>query len=116
MSLLSRILKRDQPEEDAAADRLRLRFTAFQQLLAENNAVLELMADLEEKRSGEFLFDRAYITRGLEQVAGGVGRIVAHLDHLTGGKYPGLAPPSRRRKRKPRTPWNGGSRSPRPAP
>jgi pyruvate,water dikinase len=92
MSVLSRLLGSDQPDEGAAAARLRRRFGAFQQLLAENNAVLELMADLEEKRSGEFLFDRAYLTRGVEQVTAGVGRIVAHLDLLTGGRYPGLAP------------------------
>ena len=38
------------------------KLAAFQRLLEENNAVLAAMADLEEKRSGEFLFDRAYLT------------------------------------------------------
>ena len=51
---------------DGAQDSARVYFqgklAAFRRLLEENNAVLAAMADLEEKRSGEFLFDRAYLT------------------------------------------------------
>ncbi len=33
------------------------KYKAFQNLLTANNQVLELMADMEEKFSGEYLFD-----------------------------------------------------------
>ena len=66
------------------------KLSAFRRLLEENNAVLAAMADLEEKRSGEFLFDRAYLTATFGVLSGGVRRIVESLQLLTNGRYPGL--------------------------
>jgi len=37
------------------------KYTHFQALLAANNQVLTLMADMEEKLSGDYLFDLQYI-------------------------------------------------------
>jgi pyruvate,water dikinase len=91
MRSLRNIFRKDNDDEGGAAGSLRLRFSSFQALLADNNAVLELMADLEEKRSGEFLFDRAYLGQAIDRIVPAVGRIVERLDHLTGGKYPELA-------------------------
>ena len=37
------------------------KYTHFQALLSANNQVLTLMADMEEKLSGDYLFDLQYI-------------------------------------------------------
>lgn len=66
------------------------KLAAFQRLLEENNAVLSAMADLEEKRSGEFLFDRAYLKTTFEALSGGVSRMVGSLQVLADGRYAGL--------------------------
>ena len=52
--------------------------------------MLAAMADLEEKRSGEFLFDRAYLTTTFGSLSGGVRRMVESLQSLADGRYPGL--------------------------
>ena len=68
----------------------RARYEAFQQLLHENNAVLELMADLEEKSSGGFLFDMNYIDRAVSQATAKVSSIINSLNILSGNRYPAL--------------------------
>ena len=68
----------------------RARYEAFQQLLHENNAVLELMADLEEKSSGGFLFDMNYIDRTVSQATTKVSSIINSLNILSGNKYRAL--------------------------
>lgn len=63
------------------------RYRAFQDLLEQNNKVLELMADMEEKRFGEYLFDRHYVVSRVNQVFAGVAGIVENLNRLSDGKY-----------------------------
>lgn len=50
---------------EAAGELFKKRYQSFQELLSSNNSVLELMADMEEKLSGEFLFDLVY--RGIQK-------------------------------------------------
>jgi pyruvate,water dikinase len=92
MKRLSDLFRRKEPED--AKDVARLWFQgkldAFRSLLEENNAVLAAMADLEEKRTGDFLFDRAYLTASFGALAGGVRRMVEHLQSLADGRYAGL--------------------------
>ena len=92
MKKFTDLFRRKDP--DAAQDSARVYFqgklAAFRRLLEENNAVLAAMADLEEKRSGEFLFDRAYLKTSFDALSGGVSRIVESLQLLTDGRYPGL--------------------------
>lgn len=76
--------------QDTARTFLQGKLGAFQSLLANNNTVLAAMADLEEKRSGEYLFDRAYLTNSLGQVSRGVGAMVESLQELSDGRYAGL--------------------------
>ena len=44
------------------------KYAHFQRLLAANNAVLALMTDMEEKLSGDFLFDLQYIRASVSQL------------------------------------------------
>ena len=66
---------------------LKKRFQVFQKLLSSNNYVLELMANLSEKLSGEYLFDRAYINENVRKISEGVKDIIANINRLTPNKY-----------------------------
>src|SRR4030043_162473 len=68
-------------------NRLQKKFQSFQELLASNNNVLEMMADMEEKVSGEFLFDRHYINQKISGIAEGVKVIVDRLNDISNNKY-----------------------------
>ncbi len=48
------------------------------------------MADMEEKLSGEYLFDRHYLNTNTRSVADAVSGIIKSLDTLSQGKYKGL--------------------------
>ncbi len=69
---------------------LRQRFKIFQRLLISNNNVLELMADMSEKLSAEFLFDKSYIEQNSLKIADGVKDIVFNLNKLSSYKYKSL--------------------------
>ena len=66
--------------DEVLREAFRAKYAAFHRLLAQNNAVLELMADMEEKRSGEFLFDRQYIEKMTESVAVCIHEIIDRLE------------------------------------
>ncbi len=66
---------------------LKDKYAIFQQLLANNNSVLELLADMEEKLSGEFLFDRHYINVNVRLISQAVFNIIKHLNALSQDKY-----------------------------
>src|SRR4030067_3290831 len=68
-------------------NRLQKKFQSFQGLLSSNNNVLEMMADMEEKVSWEFLFDRHYITQKISGIAEGVKVIVDRLNDISNNKY-----------------------------
>jgi pyruvate,water dikinase len=72
---------------DALRDVLKKKYLAFESLLKENNHVLLLMADMEEKLSGEYLFDRHYIDANVDELSGGVRKIIEHLNVLSHDKY-----------------------------
>src|ERR1700690_1018014 len=77
------VISRDETRREA----FRTKYAAFHRLLAKNNDVLELMADMEEKRSGEFLFDLQYIEHMTESVAGCIYEIIDRLNEISGNKY-----------------------------
>ncbi|MFH1146203.1 MAG: PEP/pyruvate-binding domain-containing protein [Pseudomonadota bacterium] len=69
------------------AQKLREKYDNFRGLLSENNAVLEIMADMEEKVSIEYLFDMAYLTSNYSELSGRVKIIIDKLNALGEGKY-----------------------------
>ncbi len=77
-------------KDDELALAFRSRYEAFQRLLHENNAVLELMADLEEKSSGDFLFDMPYIDRTVSEANSKVASMITSLNLLSGNRYAAL--------------------------
>lgn len=69
---------------------LKEKYSYFQKVLNENNHVLSIMADLEEKLSGEYLFDMHYIKTSVTAISDGVRDIIENLNALSEGKYKAL--------------------------
>ena len=67
------------------------KYTHFQALLSANNQVLSLMADMEEKLSGDYLFDLQYIRAAVSQLHQETGKLVDALNGLGGNRYQALA-------------------------
>lgn len=63
------------------------KYSAFRNLLIENNRVLTLIADMQEKLSGEYLFDKQYINSNASEIADRVNNIIKHLNALSAEKY-----------------------------
>jgi len=64
--------------------------------LSANNAVLALMTDMEEKLSGDFLFDLQYIRASVSQLAEETAILVDALNNLGDHRYDGLVDAFRR--------------------
>lgn len=69
---------------------LQKKYLSFKNLLSGNNRVLEIMADMEEKISGEYLFDRQYIDSRYKTVSEQVFNIIQNLNEISGERYPQL--------------------------
>ena len=81
-------LKKSVKQEDFTLKKaLKYKYSIFQQLLAKNNHVLELLADMEEKLSGEYLFDMHYINTNVGLISEGVLNIIENLNALSKDKY-----------------------------
>ena len=76
--------------EKALTQAFRFRYEAFQRLLHDNNAVLELMADMEEKSSGDFLFDMNYIEKTVSLSIEKVSSIISNLNIISHDRYKAL--------------------------
>jgi pyruvate,water dikinase len=87
-----KFLRRFLKEEEDEQLRLRGKFEHFRRLLDHNNQALEIMADLEEKLSGDFLFDTGYLFAQVEHLGANVSGMVAELNRLTQDAYQELTP------------------------
>ena len=67
-------------------------FDHFQQLIKENNLSLEIIADMGEKLSGEYIFDRHYIETSSIKLADSIYKMIYHLEAIAPGKYSRLLP------------------------
>lgn len=74
-------------DDDSVRSVIKEKYQAFQNLLAANNQVLELMADMEEKSSGEYLFDISYIKANTRLISYEVSKIIDSLNILSKDKY-----------------------------
>ncbi|KPJ63831.1 MAG: hypothetical protein AMJ45_06850 [Syntrophobacter sp. DG_60] len=83
------MFKRDKTQKKPPRPRVSFkeRYRCFQNLLSENNAVLEIMADMEEKLSGEYLFDMQYVRSNCEKLAHKVKIIIDNLNKISHEKY-----------------------------
>ena len=63
----------------------------YKRLLAANNAILAVLADLQDKMHKEFLFDMNYVRSAVGQVETEAGSLVNALVAMSPGKYDPLA-------------------------
>ncbi|MGC2434829.1 MAG: PEP/pyruvate-binding domain-containing protein [Desulfobaccales bacterium] len=90
--MVFKFLRRFLKEEVDGMSRLREQFGHFRRLLTGNNQALEIMADMEEKLSGEFLFDTGYLETQTQRLLDNVREVVTELDlMIEGGRHPELA-------------------------
>jgi pyruvate, water dikinase len=87
MSFFRLFKKEDQVKNPKGSESLEKIFGHFTDLLRENNETLELMADLEEKQGGHFLFDMSYLRSTTTGIAKKVGLIVTHLINIYPNRY-----------------------------
>src|SRR3989304_151971 len=87
----SSIFRKTSPEKERSRDLLLKKFRSFQDLLSQNNLVLELMAAMESKLSGEFLIDRSYIESSITAISKGVKNIIEKLNETSEKRYKGLS-------------------------
>jgi pyruvate,water dikinase len=85
-----KFLRRFLREEEDPQVLLGEKFRHFRNLLESNNQVLAIMADMEEKASGDYLFDAGYLKTQVERLGTHVAAIIQELNHLTGQSYPEL--------------------------
>ena len=81
---LRRFLKEPEPTEQV---RLQEKFVHFRRLLDNNNQALEIMADMEEKLSGDYVFDSSYISKQVHDLGEQVSGMVTALNLLTNNRY-----------------------------
>jgi pyruvate,water dikinase len=67
------------------------KYAHFQALLAANNQALGLMADMEEKLSGDYLFDLQYIRATVAELCRETAKLVEALNGLGANRYQALA-------------------------
>lgn len=65
-------------------------FADFKKSLELNNQILDLIADANDKLSGDYVYDEQYIHTICRQLSGLVRELIVIIDHLTGQKYPAL--------------------------
>ena len=90
--MVFKFLRRFLKETEDEQVRLQEKFAHFRRLLEGNNQALETMADMEEKLSGDFLFDTGYLYTQAEQLNVNVSRMITELNLLTQSRYLELAP------------------------
>ena len=81
---------------DHSKSGLEERYAYFQRLLQANNQVLALMADMEEKLSGDFLFDFEYIRATVQKLIQETSALVTALNGLGGHRYQALVDASQK--------------------
>ncbi|MGV1100537.1 PEP/pyruvate-binding domain-containing protein [Thiovibrio sp. JS02] len=93
MSLLNSLKTRAWPWQKGPAPACRPIsevFSRFRAVLKANNQALELIADMGEKLSGEYLFDQRYVETVVEELIVAMQRSIAALNTLTEGRWTSL--------------------------
>ena len=91
--ITDRVLRRDREqlrEDKAVVKVFRKRYARFRKLLDANASLAEMMADLEEKLSGNSLFGLMYVRHTAQQSISLARRMAKSLDAMNPGKYAAL--------------------------
>jgi pyruvate,water dikinase len=74
-------------ELSPSREQLQKKYHCFQRILSETNAVRLIMADMEEKLSGDYLFDMHYIRSNVNILSNKMPIIIDSLYEISDGKY-----------------------------
>src|SRR4030043_1274052 len=74
-------------ELSPSREQLQKKYLYFLKMLSETNVVRMIMADMEEKLSGDYLFDMHYIRSNLNILSNKMPIIIDSLDEISDGKY-----------------------------
>jgi pyruvate,water dikinase len=75
------------PELSPSKEQLQKKYHNFLKMLSETNAVRMIMADMEEKLSGDYLFDMHYIRSNLKILSNKMPLIIDSLNEISDRKY-----------------------------
>ena len=67
-------------------------FEKFKQILAGNNTILELISQMEDKLSGEYIFDINYLKQTVTQISEEIYGVIVNLNYISNNKYTELIP------------------------
>ncbi len=84
---LSSIFQATPKRSKATLTTVQAKFTDFLEILDNNNRVLKIVGDMEEKAQGEYLFDINYIRASLSEIRQGVREIIEGMISLGGEPY-----------------------------
>ena len=62
-------------------------FDKFKQILSGNNIILELISQLEDKLSGEYIFDINYLTQTVARISEEIYGVILNLNYISDNKY-----------------------------
>ncbi|MEW6185315.1 MAG: PEP/pyruvate-binding domain-containing protein [Thermodesulfobacteriota bacterium] len=85
--------RKKEPEsfpDPALTAALRQKYGAFRRLLADDQEVLEIITDLEEKYNGEYLFDMQYLRTNIRRLSEKVYNLIHLLNEISNLKYTDL--------------------------
>ncbi len=85
--LVDRIKKTFTGAPPVTASAIRQKFERFKKVLHCNQSALEIIADMGEKLSGDYLFDRHYIETTLDELSETVLKCVHNLNALCDNRY-----------------------------
>ncbi|MBI5605327.1 MAG: phosphoenolpyruvate synthase [Deltaproteobacteria bacterium] len=68
-------------------EQLRQKYGAFRKLLADNQEVLEIITDLEEKYAGDYIFDMQYLRANIRKLSEKVYSLIHLLNEISNLKY-----------------------------
>jgi pyruvate,water dikinase len=88
--IFNRLKRAGRGQEDVDLGRFRALFERFQQILSSNNRTLEIMAEFEDKLSGEYIFDINYLLATTAELSEEVRRMISNLNVITDNRYPEL--------------------------
>jgi len=87
MTSLFNIFERRQRSKTIDREIFRQRFENYQEILTENRDALELMAELQQKLGGNYLFDRNYLITITSRLENNVSKIIQQLNLLADQRY-----------------------------
>jgi pyruvate,water dikinase len=62
-------------------------FARFQQILKENNTAMKMIADMEDKLGGEYVFDRQYMQDTIKRIEDIILRSAIDFNYISNNKY-----------------------------